>query len=80
MEEDRCWYYRGFLIMAEARRRPHHQGYEAVGAVIRQSPAPESIVAESPEGIIFLTEGSAVAYAREWCIELIDALDEQLTD
>lgn len=76
MDEDHCWLYRGFLIMAEGRRRPHSQGYEAVGAVIRQSSSPQTVLAESPAGIIFVTEEAAVAYAREWGIELIDALDE----
>ena len=69
-EEDRCFHYRGFLLMCDPT--PAGRGFQANAVVIRRDGMSDAVLASSPSGVYFITEEAAVEYAMAWAVSWVD--------
>ena len=72
MEDDNCWAYRGFVLMAEAK--PRGPGYKVTAAVMPDGHPEEAVIAESPDDVVLISAEAAVAYGCAWATEFVDKL------
>jgi hypothetical protein len=70
-EDERCFYYRGFLLMCDPTPK-EGGGYRANAVVIRRGDPGGGFVAESPEGVHLISEEAAVEYAKAWAVAWVD--------
>jgi hypothetical protein len=72
MEEDeRCFFYRGYLLMCDPTRLGGG-GYQANAVVVRADQTGDTVIATSPEKLVFITEEAAVAHSRSWAVQWVD--------
>ena len=72
-EEERCFYYKGFLLMCDPQPLSSG-GYRAKVAVClpREGDRADVVLAESPDGVHLISEEAAVEYARSWAVDWVD--------
>lgn len=72
MEEDeRCFHYRGYLLMCDPTRLGGG-GYQANAVIVRADQTGDTLFAASPEKLIFISEEAAVEHARSWAAQWVD--------
>lgn len=70
-DEDCTFYYRGYLLICVPTQMG--SGWSARAAVVRYDGPNDVVIADSPPGIPMISEEVAVAYARAWGQEWVDA-------
>jgi hypothetical protein len=70
-EDERCFIYRGHLLMCDPTRL-HGGGYQANAVVVRVDQTGDTVIATSPEKLVFISEEAAVAHAWSWAAQWVD--------
>jgi hypothetical protein len=71
-EDERCFYYKGFLLMCDPT--PLKSGGFRANAVVCRPGIGDghTVIAESPPGVHVISEAAAVEYSKGWAIGWVD--------
>jgi hypothetical protein len=69
--DDRCFHYRGFLLMCDPARLVGG-GYQAHAVVTRADQTGDTMFASTPDNVAFISEEAAVTHAKDWAALWVD--------
>jgi hypothetical protein len=69
--DERSFHYRGYLLMCDPTRLAGG-GYRAKAVVCRADHTGDTVVAATPEKVVFLFEEAAVTHAKDWGSDWVD--------
>jgi len=71
-DEDRCFHYRGYLLMCDPTRLLCG-GYRAHAVVVKHDFIGSTTAASAPSNVFFLSKRAAIEHAKEWASHWVDA-------
>lgn len=69
--DERCFHYRGHLLMCDPTRL-ETGGYRAHAVIVRADQTGDTVVASTPEDLVFISEDAAVTHAKTWASHWVD--------